>query len=476
MHLLRHNYQAFVYDRHGALGATFPKRWDTVLSLSLERLRKRRSRQEGELSSAVYIYISGLLWIASALVGWSLASGSHDWLTVLHIVLFASAIFLADLYPLRVPTRGNAEVTISCAFKTAVAIIYGPQVAVLTTLLGTAAAEAAMERKWYKAVFNISAMVLTSAGLSAVYYALSSAPRDPFLSAQNGIAVLALVITYFVINVGLVSVLMSLLSGANPFQIYRANLQSVFLNNLTIIPLGALIAHLWIYAPWTVLALGMPIAVAGKSFQSIGEFQEQTHRTLVRMADAIDERAPRTSHHARRVAAISRAIGKEMGLSEVEIERLSLTARLHDLGKIGMNDTLIHESENLDAREQEELSEHPIIGSKLLERFRFFKEGQEIVLHHHERYDGSGYPDGLAGDAIPLGSRIIALADAFERETHEAADSPSSNQKEALQQVLERSGSQFDPDVMYALVRVMEQHSLRSTLATLSPTRDRVRV
>ena len=149
---------------------------------------------------------------------------------------------------------------------------------------------------------------------------------------------------------------------------------------------------------------------------------------------------------------------------------------MHDLGKIGMNDTLIHESENLDAREQEELSEHPIIGSKLLERFRFFKEGQEIVLHHHERYDGSGYPDGLAGDAIPLGSRIIALADAFERATHEAADSPSSNQKEALQQVLERSGSQFDPDVMYALVRVMEQHSLRSTLATLSPTRDRVRV
>jgi HD-GYP domain-containing protein (c-di-GMP phosphodiesterase class II) len=397
-------------------------------------------------------------------------------MTVLHTFLFAAAIFLADLYPLRVPTRGNAEVTISCAFKTAVAIIYGPQVAVVTTLVGTAAAEVALGRKWYKAVFNTSAMVLTSAGLSAVYYALSSVPRGPFVSAQNGVAVLALVVAYFVVNVGLVSALMSLLSGTNPFQIYKANLRSVFLNNLTIIPLGALIAHLWMYAPWTVLALGIPIAVAGKSFHFIGEFQEQTHRTLVRMADAIDERAPRTSHHARRVAAISRAIGKEMGLSEVEIERLSLTARLHDLGKIGMNDNLIHESGNLDAKEREELARHPIIGSRLLERFRFFKEGQEIVLHHHERYDGSGYPDGLAGAAIPLGSRIIALADAFDRAIHENADGPWTDQQDALQQVLKRSGSQFDPDVMYALVRVMEQHSLRSTLSTLSPTRDRVRV
>lgn len=421
------------------------------------------------LPLAVYIYISLLLCATSSLAGWSLASASYTWTDLLHIILFAAAISLSDLYPLRIPT-GEDQVTISYAFKTAAAIIYGPKLTVLMTLLGTATTEIVMRSKWYKAIFNVSAMVLTSATLSTIYSALSSSPRDPFHSLQNGAAVLTLVIAYSAINVGLVSILMFLLSDVNPLHLYGNDLRKIFLNNLTILPMGALIAHLWMYAPWTVLAVGMPIVVAGKSFQFIDEFRAQTHRALVRMADAIDERTEHTSHHARRVAAISRAIAKEMGWSEMEIERLALAARLHDLGKIGMSDNLNHEPGLLDTEEMEILVRHPGIGRRLLERFRFFKEGRDMVLHHHEHYDGSGYPDGLEKEQIPLGSRIIAVADTFDRLWHQDVNAISTDHEEAFQQILKQSGAHFDPQVVDAFVKAMERQRLRSTLAAMQST------
>ncbi|MFO7917119.1 MAG: HD-GYP domain-containing protein [Anaerolineae bacterium] len=471
MRSLRPSLKTFTYNRNSSFEAIFPKRWDAAFSQNLKELQRSQVHDEERLPSTLYIYILMLLWATSALVGWSLTSTSYHWSDLLHSLPFAAAIFLSDLYPLRIPT-GENKVTLSCAFKTATAIACGPQLTVLITLLGTAMTEIVTGRKWYKGIFNVSAMVLTSVALSAVYYTLSSIPRDPFHSPQNGVAVLALVVTYSVISVGLVSILMSLLSDLNPFHFCKKNLRNIFLNNLTIIPVGALIAHLWMYATWTVLAVGVPMAVAGKSFQFIDEFRAQTHRTLVRMADAIDERTPRTSHHARRVATISRAIGREMGLSEADLERLTLAARLHDLGKIGMSDNLDHETEHLDTEEMESLVRHPVVGSKLLGRFRFFKEGREIVLHHHEHYDGSGYPDGLAGKAIPLGSRIIALADTFDRLWHRRANASPTDQTAAFQQILDRSGSQFDPQVVDAFVKAMESKALCSTLAALHPVSD----
>ncbi|MFP3895912.1 MAG: HD-GYP domain-containing protein [Anaerolineales bacterium] len=468
MHSLRENLQTFTHNRNDTFDSIFPQRWDAAFSLNLKQLQRNQVHKENKLPFSLYIYISALLLGTLILVEWSLSSTNHNWTRSLSAIPFATAVFLSDLYPLRIPT-GENKVTLSCAVKTAVAIIYGPKLTVLIILLGTIMTEIATRRKWYRAIFNISAMVLTSTALSAVYYTLSSTPKDPFHSLQNGVAVLAIVITYFVISVGLVSVLMSLLSHVNPLYLYKKNLQRIFLDNMTIIPVGALIAHLWMYAPWTVLAVGIPIVVAGKSFQFIDEFRGQTHHTLIRMADAIDERVPHTSHHARRVAAISRAIGKEMGLSEVELEHLVLAARLHDLGKIGMSDNLNQETEYLDAEEIKTLVRHPVIGSRLLERFLFFKKGREMVLHHHEHYDGSGYPDGLAGKEIPLGSRIIALADSFDRLWHQQEHASSVDQTEAFQQILDRSGTQFDPQIVDAFAKAMNRQTLRATLAALHP-------
>ncbi|MGM0401139.1 MAG: HD domain-containing phosphohydrolase [Chloroflexota bacterium] len=412
------------------------------------------------LPTRVYIYISVLCFIAFLIVGYSLRVTSFTRPLVLQMVIFALAIFLGDLYPIVLPSRGSAEITVSCAFKTAAAMIFGPWVTVLMTLLGTLLAEIVMRKEWYKAVFNISEMVITSVSLGLGYRLLYDGRPEPFVSLQNVGAVGAIVLIYLLVNIGLVTTLMSLLSGVSFSHIYRANFQSSIWNNLTIIPVGALLAHLWLYQPWSVLSLVLPIIVVRKSFQFIGEFQEQTHQTLIRMADAIDQRDSSTYQHSRRVASIARGIAREMGLTEDEAETIFMAGRLHDLGKIGMSNNLLYKPGRFTSEERAEFCRHPAIGAELLENFRLFEEGKELVLHHHERWDGKGYPTGVAEEEIPLGSRIISVADAFDAMTSwRPYRSPFSVEK-AIRELVENKGTQFDPQVVEAFVRMVKRGEL----------------
>ena len=413
------------------------------------------------LPTKVYIYIFLLFFIALSIVGYSVLAISFSYPLILQTVIFALAIIFGDLYPIVLPSKGNAEITVSCAFKTAAAMIFGPWVTVLMTLIGTLIAELAVRKKWYKALFNVSEMVITSASLGLGYRLLHDGMPSPFASLQNVGAVGATVLIYFLVNIGLVTALMSLLSGVSFSHIYRANFQSSIWNNLTIIPIGALLAHLWLYQPWSVLSLVLPIVVVRKSFQFIGEFQEQTHQTLIRMADAIDQRDSSTYQHSRRVASISRSIAREMGLNEDDAETIFMAGRLHDLGKIGMSNNLLYKPSRFTPGEREEFCRHPAISAELLENFRLFEEGRELVLHHHERWDGHGYPAGIAGEDIPLGSRIICVADAFDAMISWRPYRSPLPVEHAMRELTENEGTQFDPQVVDAFVHVVERGELQ---------------
>lgn len=423
----------------------------------------------------VRIYISILSFIALCIVGCALSVVSFSSPLILQIAIFALAIFLGDLYPIGLPSKGNTEITVSCAFKTAAAIVFGPWVTVLMTLLGTLLAELVMREEWCKTAFNVSEMVITSFSLGVGYRLLYDGRLWPFVSLQNVGAVGVVVLIYLLVNIGLVTALMSLLSGVGFSHIYRANFQSSIWNNLTIIPVGALLAHLWLYQPWSVLSLVLPIIVVRKSFQFIGEFQEQTHQTLIRMADAIDQRDSSTYQHSQRVAAIARDIAEEMGLNEDEAEIIFMAGRLHDLGKIGMSNNLLYKPGRFTSEERAEFCRHPAIGAELLENFRLFEEGKELVLHHHERWDGQGYPAGIAEEEIPLGSRIISVADAFDAMISWRPYRSPFSVEQAIQELLENRGTQFDPQVVDAFVRMMGRGDLQVELPMGEPLLDKAR-
>jgi diguanylate cyclase (GGDEF)-like protein len=168
---------------------------------------------------------------------------------------------------------------------------------------------------------------------------------------------------------------------------------------------------------------------------------------LVALVDARDAYVGR---HSAAVAQVVEAIGRTLGLDELEVQQLRIAGLLHDLGKIGVPDRILNKPGSLDAAEEELMRKHPQFGFDLLDGYDLAPIDMWI-LHHHERWDGGGYPVGLAGEQIPFGSRIILVADAFEAMTTERVYAPAISPEAAMQELRKHSGTQFDPLVVGAL-------------------------
>ncbi len=178
-------------------------------------------------------------------------------------------------------------------------------------------------------------------------------------------------------------------------------------------------------------------------------------RTIKVLAHAIDARDHYTHSHSENVAKYAVTIAKELHLSLSEIERISEACELHDLGKIGVGDDILGKTSSLNEQEWERIRRHPITGAQILEPLTFLNGVIELVRQHHERYDGAGYPNGLRGEDILLGARIIHLADAYEAMTSARSyrKEPFSKEK-AIEEIKANSGKQFDPKIVDAFLKV----------------------
>jgi response regulator RpfG family c-di-GMP phosphodiesterase len=173
----------------------------------------------------------------------------------------------------------------------------------------------------------------------------------------------------------------------------------------------------------------------------------------------IDRALPWQSGHGLRTAAISLSIGQAIGLSPGELHCLKLAALLHDIGLLVLPRELISEGKELDSESYVTLQNHPRLGASLLEPFFFLKEASVLIAHHHERWDGSGYPYGIRGTFIPLGSRVLAIADAYDAIKVPDADDAVRNQV-ALRILLVASKTQFDPGLVEVFYRIQNALSV----------------
>ncbi len=197
------------------------------------------------------------------------------------------------------------------------------------------------------------------------------------------------------------------------------------------------------------------LSLEQRLLSSMHEVEERERETLSRLARAIAYRDSGTSANLARLAGVAGIVAEEMGLFEDEVRMIELAAPLHDIGKIAIPDALLQKPGPLDAAEIEVMRTHPQIGHDLLtgSQNRFIQMSATIALNHQERYDGSGYPQGLVGDAIPLEARIVAVADVFDALISKRPYKRAWTLDEAFDYIRDNSGKLFDPVCVEALVR-----------------------
>ena len=177
------------------------------------------------------------------------------------------------------------------------------------------------------------------------------------------------------------------------------------------------------------------------------QIESNFRETIRSLAAAVEAKDAYTRGHCERVARISRSIAERMGIEKDVLNDLELAAILHDVGKIGVNGDILGKEGPLESSEISRMKEHPAIGARILDPISSLEKVGLYVKYHHERYDGSGYPEGLSRDDIPLPSRIINLVDAFDAMTSDRSYRPALSYSEAIERIKGGSGSQFDPEV-----------------------------
>jgi len=186
--------------------------------------------------------------------------------------------------------------------------------------------------------------------------------------------------------------------------------------------------------------------------------------TIKMVIQAIEKRDEWTRGHSRRVTDLARVIGREMGLSEEELLSLELSSLLHDLGMLSVPDSLLHKPGPLQEEELNAMREHPLKGGEMLEGIPLLSKAIPDIVHHQEKYNGTGYPAGLAGSSIPLASRILAVVDAFEAMTRDRPYRSRLAPDDAAREIQKGSGSQFDPEVADVLLKLQKAGALTGIL------------
>jgi HD-GYP domain-containing protein (c-di-GMP phosphodiesterase class II) len=169
------------------------------------------------------------------------------------------------------------------------------------------------------------------------------------------------------------------------------------------------------------------------------------------------ERSHETEQHCERLAELSKKVGKALHLTQVELDNLVLLATLHDIGKIGIRDQILGKPGKLDEEEWREMKKHPEIGYRIAIASPELVSVADYIYSHHEHWDGSGYPEGLVGDKIPLLSRIINITDAYDAMTENRVYHQAMDPQMALAEIKKQSGTQFDPQIAEVFIRLMEE-------------------
>ena len=253
-------------------------------------------------------------------------------------------------------------------------------------------------------------------------------------------------------------IVISLAEGAPILSVWKNRIRGIIATYIALAPIGFVMALVYTsIGVWGIILFFFPLFLARRSFELYTKMRKMYLETIRALAAAIDAKDPYTKGHSEIVAETSVALAQELNLSGRDIENIEYTALLHDIGKIGIADSILGKKDSLTSQEFDKIKEHTIMGANIIEPIDFLKNSYWAIYHHHERYNGGGYPDGLKAKDIPLCARIIGVADAYDAMGSDRPYRKKLSKEKILKEFTEQSGKQFDPQIVNALMLILKR-------------------
>jgi putative nucleotidyltransferase with HDIG domain len=381
---------------------------------------------------------------------------------------------------------GDTHVSAGVVALFAIAILYGSAGAAVAAPAVVLCATILTPSRWHSRIFDMGSYTLANVAAAAIFHRLVDV--DAGLSAWWVPAGVVAIVVNYSVNAWLVAMLASFYSGEYWLTVWRQEHQWIFPYYIVFGLLGLALAaaYLALEVPGILAFVAPPLMMRFALHQYVTKTEatvlelrqkntklEEANRSILQMTDqltetydgtlealvlALDARDRETKGHSLRVANYVKAIAAQMGVVETPQELVDMQrgALLHDVGKIGVPDFILHKPGPLTPEEWDDMKRHPAIGHGMLRDISFLSGAAAVVHAHHERFDGKGYPRGLAGDEIPLGARIFAVADAFDAMTSDRPYRKALPPEMAREEIVRHSGTQFDPQVVQAFLYVYD--------------------
>ena len=372
------------------------------------------------------------------------------------LVFWTLLTLVGSYLPVRLPQ--GTVVSVSAAPVMATLILGGPFAGAIVAAIGTTdPREMRREVPWYGTLFNHSAVVLSVFLGGVVYEAVRTLATGvvPELIAFVGLLLGSGV--FYVANGALAVLAVSSRTGTPMRTVWAQDLGGIAANLIGLAPLSWLMAQIFMLGDgvgwWATPLFVVPLFTTRLAYHRYVETRELFEQTIGALANAVDARDKYTRGHSNRVSHIAEAMCRVMKLPENDIEKIHWAGLLHDVGKIGIRDNILLKEGPLDREERVLMNQHPTIGAEIVEPARQLSEEAPLIRAHHEWFNGSGYPDGIEAFDIPLGARILTIADAYEAMTSSRPyrKTPLTHEQ-AIGELTKYSGIQFDPEIVPVLI------------------------
>lgn len=391
-------------------------------------------------------------------------TSSSDWAAREHWGVL-STYTLLTIFSCFAPVRiSNTILTVNNAVIFSGILLYGVWVGVWAAVIESLIIAFLVRFNPLKAIINIGQLLMTIWAVAFLKDWIES-----FETVSPIISDLFLAVVYWFVNLTLCGLGISYfhqMTWARTVKMMAKGFTSTYLLLLILAGVGSRLVEL--YGPLTLIPMMIAFITISYVFhhyydnlqrlqQKVEEVKSFNHNFLTTMAASIDARDRYTSGHSQRVAYWGREIARDIGLTERKVEDVYIGGILHDIGKIGIEDEILNKKGKLTPEEYDKIKQHTVIGYEIILQAGMFNELLPAIRSHHERIDGRGYPDGLAGDEIPLMARILAISDAFDAMVADRPYRKGLPVEEALQEIRRGSGTQFDPILAEHFIRIVQR-------------------